>query len=135
MASIARDIHLDVDAQTAWRALRDFSSPHTLFAGVLAGTEVHGDDRVVTFTSGLVARERLVDLDDDKRRIAYTVVDGPFTHHHATMTIREAQGGGCRFEWVSDLLPHDAAPMVGDLMDQGLRAAADTLARHPADTA
>jgi hypothetical protein len=132
MASITRTTHLDVDAQTAWDALRDFGSPHTLFAGVLTGTEVDGNDRVVTFTSGMVVRERLVDLDDDRRRFAYTVVDGPFTHHHATMSIHETDGGGCEFEWTSDLLPGDVAPMVAELMDQGVRALADTLARRPA---
>jgi hypothetical protein len=127
MASITREIHLDVDARAAWDALRDFRSPHTLFAGVLTGTEVNGDDRVVTFASGMRVRERLVDLDEQKRRLAYTVLDGPFTHHHATMSIETESGGGCRFVWTSDLLPHDVAPMVGDLMDQGVRALAVTL--------
>ena len=127
MASISRDICLDVDARAAWDAVRDFGSPHTLFAGVLTGTVVDGDDRVVTFASGLVVRERLVDLDDEKRRIAYTVVDGPFTHHHATMSIHATQGGGCRLEWISDVLPHEVAATVSDLMDQGLQALAVTL--------
>jgi hypothetical protein len=125
-------MHLDVDPQTTWDALRDFGSPHRWFAGVLTGTEVDGDDRVVTFASGLVVRERLVDLDDQKRRLAYTVLDGPFTYHHASMSIHAESGGGCRFVWTTDALPHDVAPMVGDLMDQGLHALAAALARQPA---
>ena len=48
-----------------------------------AGLE-HDDTRVVTFANGLVVHERIVDVDDDARRLAYTVLDGPFTHHHAT---------------------------------------------------
>jgi hypothetical protein len=124
MASITKHLDLHVNAATAWGAIRDFTSPHVLFAGVLSDSKMDGDDRVVTFVSGAVIRERLVDLDDDTRRIAYTVVDGPFTHHHAAISVRPGSGGGSRVEWTSDVLPHDVAARVSDLMDQGLRALA-----------
>jgi hypothetical protein len=127
MASITKHLDLDVDATTAWGAIRDFTSPHLPFAGVLSDSKMDGDDRVVTFVSGAVIRERLVDLDDDIRRIAYTVVDGPFTHHHATISVSPVSGGGSRVEWTSDVLPHDVAVMVSDLMDLGLRALAVNL--------
>ena len=132
MASITRATHLDIDAPTAWGAIRDFGSPHIVFAGVLTDAENDGDDRVVTFASGMVVRERLVGLDDRNPRIAYTVLDGPFTHHHASMSIHPEHDGGSRFEWTSDVLPDDVAPMVADLMDQGLRALRASLAGRPA---
>lgn len=127
MASITKDIPLAVDADTAWAAIRDVGRPHLVFAGVLTDARLEGDDRVVTFANGMVVRERIVDLDDTNRRLAYTVVDGPFTHHHATFTVTAEPDGTSRLTWVSDLLPDEVAPVVEELMDQGAVAAAATL--------
>jgi hypothetical protein len=127
MASICKDIPLAVDVDTAWAAIRDVGRPHLVFTPVLAGTELDGDDRIVTFANGLVVRERIVDLDDTARRLAYTVVDGPFTHHHATFTVTAESDGSSCLTWVADLLPDEVAPMVEELMDQGASAAAATL--------
>ena len=85
------------------------------------------DDRIVTFANGMVVRERIVDLDDQARRLAYSVVDGPFTHHHATFTVTAEPDGTSRLTWVADLLPDEVAPMVEELMDQGASAAAAVL--------
>ena len=127
MASITKDIKLAVDADTAWAALRDVGRPHLLLRGVLTDARLDGDERVVTFANGMVVRELIVDVDDSRRRLAYSVVDGTFTHHHATFSIHPEDDGTSRIEWVADLLPDDAAPMVDDLMGQGLAAAAATL--------
>ena len=127
MASITKDIPLAVDAATAWTAIRDVGRPHLVFRGVLTDARIDGDDRIVTFANGMVVRERIVDLDDTARRLAYSVVDGPFTHHHATFTVSAEPDGTSRLTWVADLLPDEVAPMVEDLMDQGASAAATTL--------
>ena len=127
MASITKHIPIAADADRVWKALRDVAHPHLVFAPVLTGTELDGDDRVVSFANGLVARERIVDLDDRWRRLAYTVVDGPFTHHHASFRVTAGVGEACSVTWVTDLLPDEIAPMVEDLMDQGAAAMATTL--------
>ena len=85
---------------------------------------------VVTFANGIVVHERIVDVDDDARRLAYTVLDGPFTHHHATFQVTAEPDRTSVLTWVSDLLPDDAAPMVDDLMEQGALAAQHTLDRR-----
>ena len=127
MASITKDIPLAVDAATAWAAIRDVGHPHLVFRGVLTDARLDGDDRIVTFANGMVVRERIVDVDDTARRLAYSVVDGPFTHHHATFAVTAEPDGSSRLTWVADLLPDDVAPMVDGLMDQGAAAAATTL--------
>ena len=127
MASITKDISLGVDAATAWAAIRDVGRPHLVFRGVLTDAHAEGDDRVVTFANGMVVRERIIDLDDAARRLAYSVVDGPFTHHHATFSVTAEPDGTSRLTWVADLLPDDVAPMVEELMEQGAAAAAATL--------
>src|SRR5689334_17691724 len=121
MASITRHIPLAASADRVWEALRDVGQPHRLFAGVLLDARMDGGDRVVTFADGPVVRERIVDVDDAARRLAYTVVDGPFSHHHATFVVEDT-GSGCMVTWVSDLLPEDAAPMVDGFMTMGAAA-------------
>ena len=121
MASITKHIPIAADADQVWKALRDVANPHLVFAPVLTGTEVEGDDRVVTFANGLVARERIVDLDDRSRRLAYTVVDGPFSHHHASFTVTGGRSWST-VTWVTDLLPDELAPVVEGLMDEGAAA-------------
>ncbi|MET0902785.1 MAG: SRPBCC family protein [Acidimicrobiales bacterium] len=127
MATITKHIPIATDVDSAWAALRDVGNPHHVFAPVLTDARLEGDSRVVTFANGMVVRERIVTLDDDARRLAYTVEDGPFTHHHASFTVAEGPGGTCTVTWVSDLLPDDVAPMVEGLMAEGAAALAVTL--------
>lgn len=127
MASITKRIPLSVAADTVWAAVRDVAHPHHLFAGVLTDASFDGDTRVVTFTSGAVVRERIVDVDDAARRLAYTVVGGPFLHHQASLTVTEEPDGTSTLTWTTDLLADDLAPMVEGLMEQGALAATATL--------
>jgi hypothetical protein len=126
MASITRHIPLAAGADRVWAALRDVARPHHVFVGVLTDARLEGDDRTVTFADGIEVRERIVAIDDAARRLAYTVVDGTFAHHHASFTV-EACTGGCTVTWVTDLLPDDAASRVEGLMAAGAAAMAATL--------
>ena len=121
MASIRRETAIDVDADQAWSVLRDFGSAARLFAGVLVDCRLEGDVRTVTFANGMVVNERLVTIDDAARRLVYTVLDGPFTQHSASMQV-VPDGHGCRFVWVSDFLPDSATSAVEPLVEAGCRA-------------
>ena len=127
MASITMQIPIAADADTVWAAVRDVGHPHHLFAPVLTDAHLDGDARVVTFANGMTVREQIVDLDDEARRFAYSVVDGPFDHHHASFAVRAEPDGSSTLTWISDLLPDEAAPMVEGLMHQGAAAAQATL--------
>ena len=130
MASISKRIPVGTDADTVWAALRDVGNAHHVFGPVLTDCRLVDDHtRVVTFANGMVVHERIVDVDDDARRLAYTVLDGPFTHHHATFAVDAEPDGTSVLSWVSDLLPDEAAPMVEDLMEQGALAAQHALGR------
>ena len=79
MSTIHRHIHIHAPADIVWDALRDVGRPHErLTPGVLVDASFDGQTRTVTFADGFVARERIVDVDDDEMRVAYAVVDGPF---------------------------------------------------------
>lgn len=126
MASISLERPLAADADAAWAVLSRTDRAHEAFPGVLTACEQDGDSRTVTFANGAVVKERIVDLDPARRRIAYGVVEGRFIHHSASMQIVE-DGEGSRFIWTSDFLPAEAAAMVGPLMEQGAEAFARTV--------
>src|SRR5688500_17242898 len=113
MASIHHEIDIHVSADEAWRALRQVGLAHRLFAGVLVDGSIDGDVRAVTFANGLVTRERIIDVDDERRRVAYSVIVGtPMTHHNASMEIVETGPDSCRFIWVADFLPEEFGPTM-----------------------
>ena len=122
MASIHEEVLLDVPVEQAWAALRDVGNAHRLFSGVLVDAKLEGDVRTVTFENGMVARERIIDIDDRRRRVAYAAQGAPFSHHSASMQVLAEPDGRARFVWVSDFLPDDVAPKVAPLIEQGCRA-------------
>jgi hypothetical protein len=133
MASLRKDIPLGVAPSEAWAALRDFGAVHQrVVPGFVTDATLDGDDRIVTFANGVVVRERLVSLDDERRRLVYAVVESSlgFEHHQASVEVIDpAPGtGGCSVAWTTDLLPDEVAPSVAAFMDQGAVAMARRLA-------
>jgi carbon monoxide dehydrogenase subunit G len=122
MPSIYKEVLLDVSAERAWSALRDVGNAHRTFAGVLVDAKLEGGTRTVTFANGMQARERIVDIDDERRRVAYSAQGAPFEHHNASMQIVPEPDGRSRFIWVSDFLPPEIAASIESLIDEGCRA-------------
>ena len=122
MASIHREVALEVSAERAWSVLRQVGKPHEAFAGVLTDATIEGDVRTVTFANGMVARERILDVDEARRRVAYSVQTEPFTYHHASMRIVAEDDGRSRLLWTSDFLPAEIAPSILPLVEAGCLA-------------
>ncbi len=128
MASIHKEIVIDVRPEQAWDALRDWGAIHErLVPGFVVDAKLDGEDRIVTFFNGAVVRELLVDLDDDTRRLVWSVVDGPYTHHNGVAQVFAEGDDRCRFVWSADLLPDAAAAVTDELMERGIGAAKKTL--------
>ena len=118
MATVRKQIALDTAAAKAWSALRDFGAVHTRVApGFLTKLEMDQGDRIVTFFSGMVARERLVTLDDEECRLVYAVVEGRASHYSAAVQIFPEGDGRSRLVWTVDLLPDALAPAIGGMME------------------
>ena len=123
MGSIHKELAIGASADEAWAALRRVGEAHKLFAPVLIDGHLAGDSRTVTFANGLKVRERIVDVDDERRRVVYSVVEGtPMTHHNAAMQIVEERAGRCRFIWTSDFLPDEFSQTMAPLVEQGAQA-------------
>src|SRR5262245_16883092 len=113
MASIHREVRIAASPELAWDALRDVGALHTrLVPGFVADTKLVEGARIVTFGNGMVAKELLIDVDEARRRVAWSVVGSELmTHHNASAQVFADGAGHCRFVWIADLLPHEAAPI------------------------
>ena len=128
MASIHREVLIQADPETVWDALSDVGALHRRLApGFVTDVRLEEGARVVTFGNGLVARELIVDIDDKARRLVWSVVGGRMTHHNASAQVLPDGEGGSRFVWIADLLPHELAPGIAGMMEQGLAVIKRTL--------
>jgi hypothetical protein len=133
MPSIIKSIEIDQPAEAVWDAVADFGAVHRRFApGFVTNVQLVPGGRMVTFASGLVVKELFLGLDQDARRLAYSVRSDRFEHHSASFQVAEAGPGRCRLTWIADVLPDAPAPALAGMMDQGLQAAQATLGRVPA---
>ena len=120
MATIYKDIVIQAPAAHVWAAVRDFqAAPVRLFPGVLTGSKAEEGARVVTFANGLVVRELLISSDEVTRRLAFTAVDGPTSHHNASFQVFEHGHGETRLVWITDVLPNEVEDAVRALVDHG----------------
>ena len=127
MASIRKEILVNARPEHVWDALRDVGALHTrVVPGFVVDTRLEEGARIVTFGNGMVARELIVDVDDEARRVAWSVVGGRMTHHNASAQVFP-EGRGCRFVWIADLLPHELAPVITTMIEQGMAVIKKTL--------
>ena len=128
MASVRKEISIDVPAEQLWSALRDVGALHTrLVVGFVTDCRLEGDARVVTFANGMVARELIVDVNDDDRRVVWSSVGGRLSHHNASAQVFAEGATRCRVVWIADLLPHEFAPVMAGMIEQGIVAMKKTL--------
>ena len=137
MATIAKEIVTRASPAAVWDALRDVGALHTrLVPGFVTATELIPGGRRVTFANGAVVEEPIIDLNDDTRRLVWTAVGGSLglKHYNASAQVFAREAGGSRVVWTADLLPHEAAAVVGSMMEQGAAAMARALDRLAAPT-
>jgi carbon monoxide dehydrogenase subunit G len=122
MATLRKEIHIEVRPEAVWDAARDFGALHTrLVPGFVVDTQLEGNVRVVTFGNGMVVREPIISVDDQRRRLAWTTIGGRTTHYNAVLELF-ADGSGTRVVWTIDLLPNEMADPVAEMQESGLAA-------------
>ncbi|HEV7400518.1 MAG TPA: SRPBCC family protein [Solirubrobacterales bacterium] len=128
MASIHLERTIEASPDDCWAALRDWGALHErLVPGFVVDARLEGDDRIVTFFNGAVAREGLIDLSDEDRRLVWSIVDGPYTHHNGAAQVFANEDGTARFVWTADLLPNEIATVTEELMVRGIDTVKQTL--------
>jgi Polyketide cyclase / dehydrase and lipid transport len=121
MASIRRRVVIDADPDAVWDALRDWDALHERLApGFVADCRREGMARIVTFASGAVLREEILGCDEEHRRLAWSIVDGPYVHHNGAAEVLTESDRRTRFVWTTDLRPEGLAAATADAMEQAL---------------
>jgi carbon monoxide dehydrogenase subunit G len=131
MASLCREVVIRARPESVWAALRDRGAIHQRLApGFVTDVRLEEGARVVTFGTGMVARELIVDVDDEARRLAWAVVGSPrLTHHNASMQVFDDGDRGSRVVWIADLLPNEIGGTIAAMIEEGLGAMKKTLER------
>ena len=131
MASIRKEILIEARPEAVWDAVRDVGAVHERLApGFVVDTRLEDGARIVTFASGLVARELIVDVDDAARKLVWAVVGSPrLTHHNASMQVFADGERRSRVVWIADVLPNEIAGYIAGLIEQGLGTMKKTLER------
>lgn len=128
MASVRREIAIEIPAAQVWDALRDVGALHTRLAvGFVTDCRLDGDARVVTFANGMVAREVIIDVSESEQRVVWSAAGGRLTHHNASAQVFADGAGRSRLVWIADLLPNELAPAIALMIEQGTIAMKKTL--------
>jgi len=107
MASGKAETSIARKPDDVWNVLRDFGGLATYMPGVDACT-VDGDVRTIE-TMGIEIKEQLRDLDDDTRRISYSVIESPMANlvsHLATIAV-DPEGDGTHLTYAVDVEPDE----------------------------
>ena len=133
MASIRRETQVAASPAQIWEVVRDIGAIHRrLVPGFVTDCKLEGNARIITFGTGVVAREVIVDMDDAARRLVWSASGGRLSHHNASLQIFDEGGGQSRLVWIADLLPHEMAGPIAGMIDEGMRVMKKTLEAQPA---
>jgi hypothetical protein len=122
MASIYREIVIEAEPGRVLDAIRAVGAVHTRLApGFVVDVRMEADVRVVTFADGRVVPERIVGIDDIKRRMAYAAVGVPERkHHNASFQVFSYGAGASRLVRITDVLTDTLADVFAENMEKGL---------------
>ena len=107
MASAKAEASIARNPDDVWKLLREFGGLADYMPGIESCT-VDGDVRTVG-TMGIEVKEQLRDLDDDTRRITYSIVESPMDNlvsHLATIAV-DAEGDGTHLTWTVEVEPDE----------------------------
>jgi carbon monoxide dehydrogenase subunit G len=134
MASIRKEIAVAARPDDVWDAVRDVGALHTrLVPGFVLDTKLEAEAaaRIVTFANGMTIREPIVAIDDQQRRLVWSAEGGQLTHYNGAAQVMANGDGSATVGWTADFLPHDAAPFIDGMMEQGAAAMKAAFARPP----
>jgi hypothetical protein len=123
MATIRKELLITASPEAVWEVVRDVGAVHRRLApGFVTDTHLEEGARVVTFANGVVARELIVSVEEDARRLVWSVVGRQATHHNSSFQVFPGANGGTRLVWITDVLPDAVAVPLGAMVEAGSKA-------------
>jgi hypothetical protein len=131
MTMIRRTLTVTASPDEVWGVFRDIGAVHTRLApGFVIDTVVLApDERRVTFANGAIVTERIVSIDDDARRLAYTILERADEHHHASFEVLPSDGGAL-VVWTTDVMRGPVAETFRATMVAAVPVIAAALSRQ-----
>jgi carbon monoxide dehydrogenase subunit G len=123
IASIRHEVVVARTPHEVWDVLRDVGAVHQrLLPGRVQDVSINGNIRTLTMPDGHIVRELIVAIDDDKQRLAYSVIEGArpaLEHHHASFEVFPEGEKQSRLVWTTDILPDSLAGLVSERSRRG----------------
>jgi len=127
MASIDKSVRIAIAPAEVWDAVRDVGAIHERLApGVVTDTQMLADvatpTRRVTFAHGPVVDEMIIDIDDERRRLVWSIRAERIVHHNGAMQVHDDGAGGSHVSWIADVLPDALVGVFAPTMEASLQA-------------
>ena len=106
ISSVTVDVVVKASAEFTWDAVRDVYALDTrLIPGFAIHVEKGPDSRTLTLANDMKITERIIEVDDDARKLTYQATEGgPLTHHLGSQTVREDEQG-VHLVWTAEFTP------------------------------
>lgn len=122
MAFGKSEASIDCTPNDVWNMVRNFGGLADYMPGVESCT-LEGDVRTVGMM-GIEVKEQLRELDDDTRKLSYSIVESPMANmvsHLATISV-DPEGAGTHLTWTVEVEPDELCAIFQGVYDQSVIA-------------
>ena len=120
MATIYKEAKVNASVDQLWKAISDVGNIDKLL-GFLESAEMDGNVRTCAIEGGGVLSELIISIDEERRRVAYTITESPFGFEHHSASMRAvADGETSVFIWETDVMPDAMLEALEPVLDGGI---------------
>ncbi len=118
MATINLQTTLKVSPDELWARVRDVGALSDML-DVITDSSLDGYKRSCTMADGGQLDELILSIDDEHRRVAYSITASPFPIevHAASMQVSDARRGKSTFQWITDIKPDELADALTPMLE------------------
>lgn len=128
MATVNLEAQINATPGHVYEQLKDMRWPEALTNLITAVEVTAANTRECAIDGGGFLKETIIALDDETRRIAYTITESPFAmSHHSASLHAISDGDGTRLVWTTDVLPDEVGDTLGPALADSLATMAERI--------